>query len=80
MIVSATILAAGESSRMGKENKLLMTLNEGEIIGQTCYTVLNSVLSPVIVVTGYMHDEVERVLPESVDEIVYNSSLSLIHI
>ena len=74
MIVSATILAAGESSRMGKENKLLMTLNEGEIIGQTCYTVLNSVLSPVIVVTGYMHDEVERVLPESVDEIVYNSS------
>ena len=74
MIVSATILAAGESSRMGKENKLLLTLNEGEIIGQTCYTVLNSVLSPVIVVTGYMHDEVERVLPESVDEILYNSS------
>ena len=61
MIVSATILAAGGSSRMGKENKLLMTLNEGEIIGQTCYTVLNSILSPVIVVTGYMHDEVERV-------------------
>ena len=74
MIVSATILAAGGSSRMGNENKLLMTLNEGEIISQTCDTVLNSVLRPVIVVTGYMHDKVERVLPETVDQIVYNSS------
>ena len=72
MIISATILAAGGSSRMGDENKLLLPFNGGMVISQICHTVLNSGLKPVIVVTGFQHRAVEKVLPGSVDQITYN--------
>jgi CTP:molybdopterin cytidylyltransferase MocA len=42
MIISATILAAGGSSRMGYENKLLLPLNGDLVINRICNTVLNS--------------------------------------
>ena len=72
MIISATILAAGGSSRMGDENKLLLPFNGDMVINQICHTVLNSGLKPVIVVTGFQHREVEPALPESIDQIAYN--------
>ena len=72
MIISATILAAGGSSRMGDENKLLLPFNGDLVINRICHTVLNSGLKPVIVVTGFQHRAVEKVLPGSVDQIAYN--------
>jgi len=72
MIISATILAAGGSSRMGDENKLLLPFNGDMVIHQICHTVLNSGLKPVIVVTGFQHRAVEPALPESIDQIAYN--------
>ena len=72
MIISATILAAGGSSRMGDENKLLLPFNGDMVINQICHTVLNSGLKPVIVVTGFQHRAVEPALPESIDQIAYN--------
>ena len=72
MIISATILAAGGSSRMGDENKLLLPFNGDMVINQICHTVLNAGLKPVIVVTGFQHRAVEPALPESIDQIAYN--------
>ncbi|MCS5653474.1 MAG: nucleotidyltransferase family protein [Candidatus Marinimicrobia bacterium] len=72
MIISATILAAGGSSRMGDENKLLLPFNGDLVINRICHTVLNSGLKPVIVVTGFQHKAVEKALPELIDQIAYN--------
>ena len=72
MIISATILAAGGSSRMGDENKLLLPFNGDLVINRICHTVLNSGLKPVIVVTGFQHRAVEKALPGMIDQIAYN--------
>ena len=69
MIISATILAAGRSSRMGDENKLLLPLNGDFVINRICHTVLNSGLKPVIVVTGFQHTQIEKALPKMIDHI-----------
>jgi molybdenum cofactor cytidylyltransferase len=72
MIISATILAAGRSSRMGDENKLLLPLNGDFVINRICHTVLNSGLKPVIVVTGFQHTQIEKALPKMIDHIAHN--------
>ncbi|HJM95885.1 MAG TPA: NTP transferase domain-containing protein, partial [Candidatus Marinimicrobia bacterium] len=38
MKISAIILAAGESTRMGGKNKLLLPYNNGSIITHVCRT------------------------------------------
>ena len=72
MIISATILAAGGSSRMKDENKLLLPFQESLVINQVCNTILNSGLKPVIVVTGFEHKKIEKALPKSIDQIIHN--------
>ena len=72
MIISATILAAGGSSRMDDENKLLLPFNGNLVINQVCNTILNSGLKPVIVVTGFEHKKIEKALPKSIDQIIHN--------
>ena len=72
MIISATILAAGGSSRMEDENKLLLPFQERLVINQVCNTILNSGLKPVIVVTGFEHKKIEKALPKSIDQIIHN--------
>ena len=72
MIISATILAAGGSSRMDDENKLLLPFQESLVINQVCNTILNSGLKPVIVVTGFEHKKIEKALPKSIDQIIHN--------
>lgn len=72
MNISATILAAGGSTRMGNDNKLLMPLNGKSIIHRICTTVIKAGLKPVIVVTGFQHEVVEKALPETIDQIAYN--------
>ena len=72
MIISATILAAGGSSRMENENKLLLPIQGSLVINQVCNTILNSGLKPVIVVTGFEHKKIEKALPKSIDQIIHN--------
>ena len=72
MIISATILAAGGSSRMEDENKLLLPFQESLVINQVCNTILNSGLKPVIVITGFEHKKIEKALPKSIDQIIHN--------
>ena len=73
MKISATILAAGRSSRMGEKNKLLLPVNGLPMIHLVCETVISAELNPVIVVTGFDHENVDRVIPKRIDKIVFNS-------
>ena len=72
MKISAIILAAGASTRMGRKNKLLLPYNNEPIIFHVCRTVLNTRLNPVIVVTGFENIQVEKELPKEIARIVYN--------
>ncbi len=57
--ISAILLAAGESRRMGKP-KLLMPLGKTIILEQTIDNLLGSRVSEVIVVLGYRAEEVMK--------------------
>ena len=73
MKVSATILAAGQSSRMKNRNKLLLPINEVPIISHVCNTVLSAALDPVVVVTGCDNEHVTHAIPTAINEIIYYS-------
>ena len=73
MKVSATILAAGQSSRMENRNKLLLPINEVPMISHVCNTVLTAGLDPVVVVTGCDNELVTQAIPTAINEIIYNS-------
>ena len=74
--VSAILLAAGESKRMGKP-KLLMPLGKTTILEQTIDNLLGSRVSEVIVVLGYRAEEAINILPQA--EVVAISGTSLIN-
>ena len=67
MNISATILAAGSSSRMGRDNKLLLPVHCQPIINHVCNAVMKSKIKNVVVVTGYQHSQIEEILPETID-------------
>ena len=53
IIISAIILAAGKSSRMGKNNKLCLIWKNKPIIAHVIETVIDSNVDEVILVTGH---------------------------
>lgn len=55
--VAAVVLAAGASTRMGR-NKLLLDLNGETVVRRAARTAVEAGLDPVIVVTGHAHEEV----------------------
>jgi molybdenum cofactor cytidylyltransferase len=61
---SAVVLAAGQSSRMGGANKLLLPLEGEPLIRRTVRTVLQSGVQETVVVTGYQGREVMRALAD----------------
>ena len=56
--IAAVVLAAGSSTRMGR-NKLLLELNGETVVHRAARTAIEAGLDPVIVVTGHARDEVE---------------------
>ena len=56
--VSAILLAAGESRRMGGRNKLELTIDDLPLVSHTAHTLLASRLAELVVVLGH---EAERV-------------------
>ena len=74
MKISATILAAGSSERMGNFNKLLLLIGNKPIIYSVCKTVLDAKLNQIILVTGYQNAEIEKVLPKEINNIIYNKN------
>ena len=75
MNISATILAAGSSQRMG-DNKLLLPFQDDTLINIVCKTIIDSYLKPVFVVTGFENKKVLESLPKSIDKIIYNEDWS----
>lgn len=61
--VAALVLAAGRSTRMGPENKLVATMPGGQsMIAQTLDNVTASAALPVIVVTGHQEGVIHQAL------------------
>jgi molybdenum cofactor cytidylyltransferase len=69
--VSAIVLAAGQSKRMGKL-KQLMPLGESTILEQTLDNLLGSKLTEVIVVLGHQAEEIRKRLSGRPVKIVVN--------
>jgi molybdenum cofactor cytidylyltransferase len=61
--IAAIVLAAGRSSRMGADNKLLAEVDGAPMIARVVDAALGARLSPVIVVTGHDADRVRAALP-----------------
>jgi molybdenum cofactor cytidylyltransferase len=60
--IAAVILAAGRSSRMGAENKLLADVGGKPMVWRVAEAVLKSQARPVIVVVGHQSDAVRAAL------------------
>lgn len=72
MKISATIMAAGKSSRMAGKNKLLLDYGKSSIIRLVCETVIASRFDPVLIVTGFENEKIEEELSGLEIKLVYN--------
>ena len=61
-MISAIVLAAGTSSRMGSINKLLLDVQGHALVRHSVQTVLASKADEVIVVTGHQQPAIEHAL------------------
>jgi molybdenum cofactor cytidylyltransferase len=70
--VAALVLAAGQSRRMGSQNKLLAEVDGRAMVTHAVDAMLASRAAPVIVVTGHEADAVRTALGERPVELVAN--------
>ena len=71
--IAVVILAAGVSSR-AKRNKLLLEDQNGRpLFMNAVYAALKSKASPVFLITGHQHEELEHCLEDIDINVVYNS-------
>ena len=70
--VAGIVLAAGRSTRMGADNKLLQELRGRPILRHAVEAQLEARLAPVLVVTGHQREEVEAVLADLPVRFVHN--------
>jgi molybdenum cofactor cytidylyltransferase len=70
-MISAIVLAAGMSKRMGLP-KMVLPWGNSTVLGQVISTLLKSELHEVIVVTGGAHKEVYSAIKEFPVEVVFN--------
>ena len=62
--VMGVILAAGNSTRMGKDNKLLRNIGDAPLIRNTAIEMLKSELDTCSIVLGYQSDKVADVIKD----------------
>ncbi|MBH31177.1 MAG: hypothetical protein CMG71_04200 [Candidatus Marinimicrobia bacterium] len=74
MKISATVLAAGKSSRMEEVNKLLLPIDGTPMIRRVTENVLLAEFNPVVVVTGFEQHKLEKALTGLEISIVNNSN------
>ena len=72
MTVSALVLAAGMSTRMGPTNKLLVDLDGETMVRRVVKAAAGSKVELVVVVTGYQTNEVAAQLKDLACRIVHN--------
>ena len=71
-MISAVILAAGESRRMGKQNKLLLPIGGEALLVKLVASVCASDVGQVLVVIGHEAEKIRRELNELPLDFVYN--------
>ena len=71
-MISAVILAAGESRRMGKQNKLLLPVGGEALLVKLVASVCASDVGQVLVVIGHEAEKIRRELNELPLDFVYN--------
>lgn len=74
MNVSCVLLAAGQSSRMLGQNKLLLEVDGEPLVRRTLREIQKSTLKEIVVVTGHQNDVVEDALRELSPRLVYNDN------
>ena len=75
-MISAVILAAGESRRMGKQNKLLLPIGGEALLVKLVASVCASDVGQVLVVIGHEAEKIRRKLNEFPLNFVYNPNFS----
>ena len=75
-MISAVILAAGESRRMGKQNKLLLPVSGEALLVKLVASVCASDVGQVLVVIGHEAEKIRRELNEFPLNFVYNPNFS----
>ena len=70
--IAALVLAAGRSSRMGRENKLLIRINGQTMIARVAGQIAAAQLDPCIVVTGHEADEIRAALHDCTVTFAHN--------
>jgi len=70
--ITALILAAGKSSRMGDQNKLLLTFNDQSMVSHVIDQLTASNVSKVIVITGNEAEAVKKSIAQKVS-FIHNS-------
>ena len=73
-MISAVILAAGESRRMGVQNKLLLQIDSEVLIRKFVKSVSNSLVDAVLVVVGFEAEKIKAVLHDQAVKFVENPS------
>lgn len=71
-MVSAIVLAAGLSKRMGNSNKLLLPYRQHTVIEATLNNILAAGIMDIIVVTGYESDKINNAIKHLPATIVDN--------
>ncbi len=72
--ISAILLAAGTSSRMGKRNKLFIPFDGKPMFIRCLEEIVGAAPAEIIVVTGYEHERVKHSLPASASAKVVENS------
>jgi molybdenum cofactor cytidylyltransferase len=70
--IAAMVLAAGRSTRMGPENKLLLEVGGKPMVRRVVETLLASRARPILVVTGHERERVESALAHLPVTFVHN--------
>ena len=70
--IAAVVLAAGQSRRMGKVNKLLANVDGKPMVAHVIESLLASQARPLAVVTGHDYAAVEATLPKGAYTLTHN--------
>ncbi len=71
-MVSAIVLAAGLSKRMGRANKLLLPYKNQTVLATVVANILASDMEEVVIVTGHETKQIEQTLKDLPVRFVYN--------
>src|SRR5205823_7521291 len=71
-MVSAIVMAAGLSSRMGEQNKLLLPFKNKSIIETTIANIIGAGMEEIIIVLGHEADKIKNAIIDLPVKTIYN--------